>query len=319
MYVAQENIGPFALATMFHYSGTRRPVAAGRTGYVPAPHAGYGFVYHNQWGRLSLENVLISGNDTDCGLGLGVACQSSGGFTQLRYAFNRKLFALGRYQGTQDPVNGFTREGVVLLGYGPTQNTRLTIEDDTSAHHAQHHQHHEHPVHDRLLMLAALLAVALAIDPVHSKAAFSVQHIFVERVTGTVPITGGSVVFQADSAIPESITAELDPAKISSGDRDRDASLVSSDFFNVKAFPTWTFASTKITPVSATSFGVDGTLTIHGVAAPEHLDVTVRGDGARRVYHVLGHIDRQVFHMPVTRLDPVIGKVIDVTLDIVLK
>ena len=80
-------------------------------------------------GPASLENVLISGNDTDCGLGIGVACQSSGGFTQLRYAFNRKLFALGRYEGTQDPVNGFTRDGIILLGYGPTQNTRLTIED----------------------------------------------------------------------------------------------------------------------------------------------------------------------------------------------
>ena len=124
MYSAQENIGPFAL-TAFHYSGTR-PVAAGELDTFQ--RTGYGFVY-NQWGRLAWENVLISGNDTDCGLGIGVACQSSGGFTQLRYMFNRKLFALGRYEGTQDPVNGFTRDGIILLGYGPTQNTRLTIED----------------------------------------------------------------------------------------------------------------------------------------------------------------------------------------------
>ena len=71
--------------------------------------------------------------------------------------------------------------------------------------------------------------------------------------------------------------------------------------------------------MNATSFGVDGTLTIHGVTAPEHLDVTVRGDAAHRVYHALGHVDRQAFHMSVTPLDPVIGKVVDVTLDIVLK
>jgi hypothetical protein len=124
MFSAQENIGPLAL-TAFHYSGTRA-IAAGELDTFQ--RTGYGLVF-NQWGRLSLENVLISGNDTDCGLGIGVACQSSGGFTQLRYAITKKLFALGRYEGTMDPVNGFTRDGIVLLGYGPTQNSRFTIED----------------------------------------------------------------------------------------------------------------------------------------------------------------------------------------------
>ena len=160
---------------------------------------------------------------------------------------------------------------------------------------------------------------ARAIDTAKSKAAFSVSHIFVERVTGTVPIAGGTVTLASDSAIPEALTAELDPGRISSGDRDRDASLAGPDFFDVKAFPTWTFASTKIAPQGANAFGVDGTLTVHGVTAPEHLDVTIRGDAAHRIYHAAGHIDRQAFHMAVTRLDPVIGKIVDVTLDITLK
>jgi polyisoprenoid-binding protein YceI len=182
----------------------------------------------------------------------------------------------------------------------------------------------------RVAAIALALCVALgtaaradgdthAIDAAKSKAAFSVPHVFVERVTGTVPIDGGTVVLAPDSAIPLSLTAELDPAKISSGDHDRDAALVSSDFFDVKADPTWTFTSTKITSVSATAFGVDGTLTIHGVTVPEHLDVTIRGDAAHRIYHAVAHVDRKAFHMPVTRLDPVIGNIVDVTLDIVLK
>jgi polyisoprenoid-binding protein YceI len=158
-----------------------------------------------------------------------------------------------------------------------------------------------------------------AIDTVKSKATFSVQHVFVEHVSGTVPIASGTVVLPPDSAIPVSLSAVLDPSRVATGDRDRDASLVSSDFFDVKAYPTWTFESTKITPVNASAFGVDGTLTVHGVAAPEHLDVTVRGDAAHRVYHAVGHIDRQAFHMAVTRLDPAIGKIVDVTLDITLK
>jgi polyisoprenoid-binding protein YceI len=185
----------------------------------------------------------------------------------------------------------------------------------------------------RALALAATIAVALAhgpgaradeavahaIDPAKSKAVFSVAHVFVEHVAGTVPIVSGTVVLPPDSATPVSLKAELDPGKVASGDRDRDASLVSSDFFDVKAYPAWTFTSTKIIPVSASAFGVDGTLTLHGVASPEHLEVTVRGDAAHRVYHAVGHIDRRAFHMTVTRLDPAIGNIVDATLDITLK
>jgi hypothetical protein len=87
---------------------------------------GYGLVY-DQWGRLSSESVLQTGTDTNCGF--GPACQSSGGLTQLRYAFNRRLFAQARYEGTDDPTNGFQRDAVLLFGYGPAENERITIED----------------------------------------------------------------------------------------------------------------------------------------------------------------------------------------------
>lgn len=176
------------------------------------------------------------------------------------------------------------------------------------------------------LLVSALGATAAgepeqsyAIDPGKSKAAFGVQHIFVDRVTGTVPILSGAVTRPANSPIPESATAVLDATKVASGDPDRDASLQSADFFDTKKFPTWTFTSTKITPQGEGAFGMDGTLTIHGVAQPEHLDVTVRGDAAHPIYHAVGHIDRHAFGMGVLRLDPTIGGTVDVTLDIVLR
>lgn len=158
-----------------------------------------------------------------------------------------------------------------------------------------------------------------AIDPARSRAAFSVRHVFVERVTGTVPVVDGNVVLAPDSPVPVSITAELDPAKVQSGDGDRDAALRSPDFFDVKADPVWTFTSTKVTPSDATHFGVDGVLTVHGVAQAQHLDVTVREDGGHPAYHAIGHVDRRAFHMAVTRLDPVIGGTVDITLDVALK
>jgi hypothetical protein len=47
--------------------------------------------------------------------------------------------------------------------------------------------------------------------------------------------------------------------------------------------------------------------------------VAVGGDASHPIYHAVGHIDRRAFGMKGTRLDPVIGNVADVTLDIILK
>jgi hypothetical protein len=120
----QDAMGPFTLSA-FRYDGLR-PVAG--QPYDRFERTGFGFTY-GQWTRFSSEFVLINGWDSNCATPGFVGCRSSGGFEQLRYAFNRKLFAEVRYEGTNDPINGFTRDGVVLLGYGPTENTRITIED----------------------------------------------------------------------------------------------------------------------------------------------------------------------------------------------
>jgi polyisoprenoid-binding protein YceI len=187
----------------------------------------------------------------------------------------------------------------------------------------------------RPLILASLACIAVAthassalsgtlaqraIDTSRSKAAFSVTHVFVERVTGTVPIEGGTVVLTPGSAIPVSATAVLDASRIATADLDRDASLRSPDFFDTNRFPTWSFTSTRIVPHGAAAFEMDGNLTIHGVTRPEKLDVTVAGAGAANpAYHAAAHIDRRAFGMATTRLDPAIGGIADVTLDITLK
>jgi polyisoprenoid-binding protein YceI len=170
-----------------------------------------------------------------------------------------------------------------------------------------------------LSTLASTAPAARAIDPVHSRAQFSVSHIWVERVTGTVPIVSGSVSLAADSVIPVSVSAVLDATKISTGEPDRDRSLESPDFFDVARFPQWTFASTKVVPMSASAFEMEGNLTIHGITRPERLQVTVAGTESSPTYHVTAQIDRHSFGMAVTRLDPVIGAVADVTLDVVLQ
>jgi polyisoprenoid-binding protein YceI len=160
---------------------------------------------------------------------------------------------------------------------------------------------------------------AREIDAAKSSAQFSIEHIFVERVTGTVPILSGSVTVPPGASLPTGVTAVLDATRISSGDRDRDRSLESPDYFDTKNFPTWTFTSTKVVSTGPAACGIDGTLTLHGVSVAQHLDVTIRGDEAHPVYHAVGRINRHAFGMKGARLDPVIGDAADVTLDIILK
>ena len=162
-------------------------------------------------------------------------------------------------------------------------------------------------------------ATTRAIDPARSKAQFSIQHIFVDRVTGTVAVRGGSVAFASGSDVPTSVTAELDPSRIHTDEPDRDASLEGPDYFDVKTCPTWTFASTRIVKTGPQTFEMDGTLTMHGIGNPEQFTVTIGGTSADPVYHAIATIDRHAFGMKGTRLDPVIGNTADVTLDVALK
>jgi hypothetical protein len=51
-------------------------------------------------GRLTLDNVIQTGFDSSA-FGTGSGASSSGGFSQLRYAFSRKSFAIARLDGTR--------------------------------------------------------------------------------------------------------------------------------------------------------------------------------------------------------------------------
>jgi polyisoprenoid-binding protein YceI len=174
-----------------------------------------------------------------------------------------------------------------------------------------------------LLVLACVLFGAAptprAIDAAKSSAQFSVAHIWVERVTGTVPILSGAVLLEPGAVVPQSVSAVLDATHITTGEPDRDRSLESADFFDAAKFPQWTFTSTRIAPTGPAAFEMDGDLTIHGVTQPQRLDVTVIGDPLHPGYRAKAKIDRHAFGMSQTRLDPTIGNTVDITLDIVLK
>lgn len=173
-----------------------------------------------------------------------------------------------------------------------------------------------------LVLAAALMAqtpAARSIDVAQSSAKFTISHLWVEHVSGTVPILRGQVTMGSDGLIPTRVSAVVDASQIDTNEPDRDRDLRSNNFFETGKYPTWTFTSTRIVPQSSTAFEMEGDLTIHGVTRPEHLRVTVTGTPAHPAYHAATKIDRRAFGMAVTRLDSTIGETADVTLDIVLK
>jgi polyisoprenoid-binding protein YceI len=155
---------------------------------------------------------------------------------------------------------------------------------------------------------------ARAIDPAHSHAAFTVSHLYVTSVSGTLPVSGGTVMLAPGSSVPARIEATLDATKLQTGDPDRDDSLQGPDWFDTKRFPQWTFVSTSITAGAERTFKAAGTLTIHGVAQPVVLDGTVTGPAEHPVYHGSAHVDRHLFGMRVTPMDGTIGSDVAITI-----
>jgi polyisoprenoid-binding protein YceI len=138
------------------------------------------------------------------------------------------------------------------------------------------------------------------VDPGHSNAGFTVRHLVVTNVKGTIPIQRATIQTAEGSTLPESIDATLDAAKLNTGNDDRDADLRGKDWFDVANFPAITFASTQISG-TPDAFTVVGNLTLHGVTksvtlAAKTLGTTTDGRGRRHVgYEVTTKIDRRDF------------------------
>jgi polyisoprenoid-binding protein YceI len=158
-----------------------------------------------------------------------------------------------------------------------------------------------------------------SVDTKTSKAMFGVSHLYVAKVEGTVPIVSGSVTLAPGSTIPTRVEATLDPKHIRTGEDERDDELQSGDWFDTKRFATWTFAGTNVTTIAAGHFTVAGLLTVHGVAQPVSLDVTIVRGLPNPIYKAVGHVDRHGFGMTVTRTDGLVGNDITLELDVALQ
>src|SRR6516162_6622095 len=123
------------------------------------------------------------------------------------------------------------------------------------------------------LLGQAPVASSWAIDPGHSAARFSVKHLMVSTVRGTLGKVTGTIEY--DGKTVESIKADVtvDLSAINTENESRDKDLKSDNFFDIAKYPTVTFKSKRVQPDGPGRFKLIGDLTMHGVTKALTLEV----------------------------------------------
>jgi polyisoprenoid-binding protein YceI len=119
------------------------------------------------------------------------------------------------------------------------------------------------------------------IDAAHAAANFSVRHMMLSHVRGTLGTVTGKVDLDDQDITKSVVMASIDTKGIDTKNQKRDDHLRSKEFLEAEKFPTITFKSTKIVKGSAEGqLKVSGDLTIHGVTKPVTLETEVTGEVA---------------------------------------
>lgn len=123
------------------------------------------------------------------------------------------------------------------------------------------------------MAVPALAADQWEIDSRHSQASFSIRHMMVSNVRGTISSIKGSANYDGKNVKELNVNAEMDVNSINTADADRDKHLKGPDFFDVAKYPTITFKSDKVVQDANGKFKLVGDLTMHGVTKKVELAV----------------------------------------------
>jgi polyisoprenoid-binding protein YceI len=111
------------------------------------------------------------------------------------------------------------------------------------------------------------------IDPTHSSVDFSVKHLGIFTVRGSLGTVTGTV--QTTDTALSGLSITIDTNGITTNNEQRDAHLKAADFLNVAQYPTITFESTSVTPNSDGEYNVVGNLTILGKTNPVTIEAEI--------------------------------------------
>jgi len=113
------------------------------------------------------------------------------------------------------------------------------------------------------------------IDPGHSAARFSVKHMMISTVRGTLGKVTGTIGYDGTSIESISADVSIDISAINTENDSRDKDLKSDSFFDIAKYPTATFKSKRVQANGQGRFTMVGDLTMHGVT--KELTMNVEG------------------------------------------
>jgi len=220
-------------------------------------------------------------------------------------------------------VDGF---GFAPVDLGPLRMGRLMQVDGplTGLHAIRESVRHPLPgTAKNQVAQSELPAGTWAIDPAHSSISFSVRHLMVTKVRGSLGTFSGVITVPSQGT--PSVSAEIAVQSVSTGNDERDAHLKSAQFFDVERHPTATFVSTGVW-ADGGGYVLEGVLTLKGVTKPISLGLEFNGTsagmgrGAVAGFQASVILSRKDFgidiNMPLETGGVVLGDKVTVTLDI---
>ncbi|MFV5692962.1 YceI family protein [Flavobacterium sp. LT1R49] len=115
------------------------------------------------------------------------------------------------------------------------------------------------------------------IDPTHSEIGFKVKHMMFTNVSGKFQTFDAAIETNDDHFENAKIDFNGDIDSITTGNADRDAHLLSPDFFDAAQFPKINFTATSLKKINEGEFELIGDLTLHGVTKSVKLAVEFSG------------------------------------------
>jgi polyisoprenoid-binding protein YceI len=105
------------------------------------------------------------------------------------------------------------------------------------------------------------------IDGAHSGVTFKISHLNLSHVYGRFNEFSGGFTLDSSDPAKSSFTLNIKSQSVDTNNSGRDTHLRSPDFFNVKQFPSISFASTSVKAIEG-GYEVAGDLKLHGETKP---------------------------------------------------
>ena len=119
-----------------------------------------------------------------------------------------------------------------------------------------------------VLLLVALPAFAApaeyALDPVHTRVQFAIDHAGFSKAIGTVSGSTGTLVFDPDDWSSARVEVSIPVSRIDLGDAKWNQATLARGLLDGERHPVATFVSTRVEPIDAQRAVVHGNLTLRG-------------------------------------------------------